>query len=151
MEPRNLAESLADTFLFRGMSPEDVASLLRGAEDRALADGEWIFREGDAARELLFLLTGEAEIRKRGKGEGERVLATLRAPTAFGEIAFLLHGIRNASARAKGEVTILSIGRDALQKTLEASPKAATGFLLNLARVLAARLHQADDAIVRLG
>lgn len=148
MNSASLAAQLADTFLFRDLNPEQLETLLRGTEVRDYAEGQTVFREGDDARELLFLVTGEVEIRKRVNEGTDTRLAILRAPTAFGEIAFLVSGRRNATALARGEVTVLVLTRYEFEKVIRSEPVVAARFLHNLSRLLAGRLHQADDAIL---
>ena len=148
MEPSPISQALAETPLFRDMTPEQVDVLLQGAEEAQYADGETIFREGDDAHDLMFLVSGEVEIRKRLVEGSDSRLATLRAPTAFGEIAFLVSGRRGGRAIAKGDVTLLRLTRYEFDKIYRTETPIAAAFLLNLSRLLASRLVETVDSLM---
>ncbi|MEE9394113.1 MAG: FAD-dependent oxidoreductase [Planctomycetota bacterium] len=78
-------------------------------------DGDWIFREGDPAADFYVLEKGEVEI-VRGSGEKEIVLAKLAAGEFFGEMALLKDEPRNAGVRAKGNVEVVTMGKNVFQQ-----------------------------------
>lgn len=71
-------------------------------------DKEFIFKSGDPATQLYFLQEGEVEL-LNASGQGFGVIPQGQS---FGESAILKGGIRNASVRAKGDVTCKVISND---------------------------------------
>ena len=56
--------SLKEFYLFRGMTPDDLASVEACAERQQRAPGQLIFREGDEADAMYFVELGTVEIVK---------------------------------------------------------------------------------------
>jgi CRP-like cAMP-binding protein/cytochrome P450 len=80
-----------------------------GAPEVSLADGQVLFRQGDEADRLYFILDGRLEI-TTNRGDGEHVhLATLGAGDVVGEIG-ILHGLpRVATVTALGPATLIGV------------------------------------------
>jgi len=72
---------------------------------------------------------------KRAAGGREVTLKTLSAGEAFGEAALAAAGRRSATARAKSDVSVLSISADELEAALGGAPAAAA----RLRRVMTSR------------
>ncbi len=71
-----------------------------------LKPGETIFKEGETAKELYVIQSGQVEIQL-----GNRLLATLEANDIFGEMALLDSAPRSATAIAKTDVALVPISR----------------------------------------
>jgi membrane protein len=66
---------------------------------RVYAEGSYIFREGDASRDMYYILQGRVCLEKKA-GQVKKVLTDLGPGEYFGEIAALIEAPRTASARA---------------------------------------------------
>jgi small-conductance mechanosensitive channel/CRP-like cAMP-binding protein len=99
--------------------------------------GETIIRQGDAETGPFYVIAeGEVEVRVRPSGEGEEEdLARLRPGDYFGEMAVLTGEPRSASVVALGDVTLVTMDREAFAELFAREPKAAHA----LAEVLAQR------------
>jgi hypothetical protein len=75
------------------------------------AHGEVVFRKGDISHCAYFIVSGEAEVVKEANGK-ETVVATLSPGEYFGEMALLSSEPRNATVRAKGNLTTEVVGKE---------------------------------------
>lgn len=125
----------------------DRASLERLAE-RAKAvswrAGETIFHVNDEGHACYVLADGEVRV-SNGLSDGRRVtLARLEAPVAFGELALLGAGRRNATVEAVVDCSGLELDADDVLEVLRSDANAALG----VAVVLAERLQRADERVL---
>jgi CRP-like cAMP-binding protein len=100
--------------------------------------GDVIFREGDPARELFIIQSGEVEIRL-----GNRILETLPQYSIFGEMALIDNAPRSATAVAVSDVKLVSVGEKQFLFLISNTPH----FALNVMRVMARRLRAANRAL----
>jgi CRP-like cAMP-binding protein len=92
-----------------GMKRENLAALAKKITVRTLNSGRLMFDQGDTDKRTFWLITGTLEI-----GEGERIVATLRGGTPEARNPLYPQLPRRVSARARGDVTYLSIDSDLL-------------------------------------
>lgn len=127
--------------LFRGLSRDEVDRLLSSATLVSANPGDRIVREGERDDTIYVLLKGLAEV-VRGRPDG-RAIKSFGAGDMFGEIDFLIAAPRLASVVARTPCEVLVLSGRSLRRFLEDEPPAAARLLLNLSRILAARLAQA--------
>lgn len=92
-----------------GMKRENLAALAKKITVRTLNSGRLMFDQGDTDKRTFWLVTGMLEI-----AEGERSVATLRGGTPEARNPLYPQLPRRVSARARGDVTYLSIDSDLL-------------------------------------
>jgi len=92
-----------------GMKRENLAALAKKITVRTLNSGRLMFDQGDTDKRTFWLVTGTLEI-----GEGERNVATLQGGTPEARNPLYPQLPRRVSARARGDVTYLSIDSDLL-------------------------------------
>jgi CRP-like cAMP-binding protein len=119
---RLLKNLLATSPLFRPFSPQQRVDLARRFTGHDVAPGTDIIREGDPARGLYVLLSGEVEVLK-GEEPFEQTLATLRSGDVFGEIALVRGGTATATVRAGRPTTVLFLAREYFERLLAALPE----------------------------
>jgi CRP/FNR family transcriptional regulator, cyclic AMP receptor protein len=103
-----------------------------------LKPGETIFKEGDTAKELYVIQSGQVEIQL-----GNRLLDTLEANDLFGEMALIDGAPRSATAIAKTDVALVPMSK----KDFLALVSRAPSFALDVMSMLARRLRTANRAI----
>ena len=81
--------------------------------------GDFIVHKGDKARDMFFVQRGSIEICTE---EGGKVLATLEAPSFFGDTAILQNSLRTASVQALTYVDMSRLSARALKDALAAFP-----------------------------
>lgn len=91
---------MADFFLFRGLSEENLASLEGIIFSRAACKGEDIFFEGGQALGFYGILQGRVKIYKTAFSGKEQILHIFGPGELFGEVAVFLSGNYPASATA---------------------------------------------------
>jgi CRP-like cAMP-binding protein len=111
--------------LFAGMTREEKADLSHRMRYAPFSRGEAITRQGTAADSLFILTRGEAEVRVRSDDGDEKAVATIRAPTFFGEMALMTGAPRSATVRASTDAECYRIGRDDFQGILTRRPEIA--------------------------
>jgi CRP/FNR family transcriptional regulator, cyclic AMP receptor protein len=109
-----------------------------GVPTRDFKAGDVIFREGDPARELFIVQSGEIEIRL-----GNRVLETLPQYSIFGEMALIDTAPRSATAVAVTDVKLVSVSEKQFLFLISNTPY----FALNVMRIMARRLRTANSAL----
>jgi CRP/FNR family cyclic AMP-dependent transcriptional regulator len=129
--------------LFDMLSAPEIEILAEVSRPRRFAPGEVVFREGDQGDSLFVLASGEVEV-VSGK---ERLLAVLEAPAAFGEMSLIDREVRSATVRSKGESVALQLTAENFTAFRKHSRDGFTLFLVNVARVLSARLREANQKL----
>ncbi|MDQ1430025.1 MAG: glutaminase [Actinomycetota bacterium] len=141
-------EELGIQELLQGLTSEELAAVERVAEVRKVAAGEVVFREGDQADAIFFVLAGLVSVRLPLGGLGrDRRLATLGAGVAVGEMAFLDEGRRSADVVAEEESVLARLSIEDLRQIGDELPGVLAKFSANLARNLSGRLRRANEQV----
>ena len=94
-------------------------------DDRNLATGEYLFREGESAAYGYVIKSGRVVILKSGL-DGEKVLVELGPGSLLGELALIDGSPRSASARAQEESVVTEISSEKFNDYIRTNPSAAT-------------------------
>lgn len=138
----SLVDFLKQVTLFQDLGRGDLRRLARIVHERDYRDGEYISQEGQPGAALFVLRRGVVEIVRRGRNGQEVPIATLEPPASFDESAPMgFESIRWFSARARGPVSLLALGRSDLDALSVNFPLAANKVLMRLAGIMAIRLH----------
>ncbi|MBT8458147.1 MAG: Crp/Fnr family transcriptional regulator [Boseongicola sp.] len=106
--------------------------------DRLFASGEYLYRQGEAARQVFVLLNGSVKATST-HAHGFDTLLKIHGPgSLLGLSALRPNGVRDANGIAVGEVQVVSLSTKLFLKTLESN--GALGILL--IRVLLKRQQQ---------
>jgi len=103
-----------------------------------LKPGEAIFKEGETAKELYVIKSGQVEIQL-----GNRLLATLESNDIFGEMALIDSAPRSATAIAKTDVELVPISKKEFLALVSRAPT----FALDVMSMLVRRLREANRAL----
>ena len=105
------------------MSIGDIESVCRRISLFRFEPKERIFREGDPGDAFYIIFTGMVQISaKRGLLKTGQVLALLKTPMFFGEMALVSARPRNASAFAIERTKLFSLERSAFQFLIDQNP-----------------------------
>ena len=92
--------------------PPDIVELRfgdqRGMSQAHFEPGEDVFHEGDVGDRLYFVVKGQAEVLKQGKG-AEESIAMLGPGDWFGEGALMNETTRGATVRCRADLDVLSL------------------------------------------
>ena len=137
---------LARIPFFTHLPPEELDRLVTEMDVVNLNSGDVLFREGDPGEHLYVVVHGELEILMAPDTDDELILNVLYTGEYLGEMSLIQPGgHRTASARARGEVTLLSMSRKQFGELLGRHPELAT----TMVGVLSQRLDSTNVATFR--
>ncbi len=155
-----IGEALKDSSIFRGLRDEELEAVLNIVREKRFHKDDVIMQEGDEGNTMYMILEGELGVSKSltmkfGEDDyrqTEKVLNRLTAKdhAVFGEMALIAQDKRSASIVANTDVILLEISRDDFIRLMESRPELGVRILLNLSRLLIARLRQSSQDIIRL-
>jgi CRP-like cAMP-binding protein len=137
---------LGECVLFRGLAPDDRASLSARARIRSFGAGETVFLMGSSGDSMMALLDGTVRISVPSAEGKEIVLAIIQPGEVFGEIALLDGKERTADARAITACSLAVLERRDVLAFLEQQPRG----WLRLLEVLCARLRHTDEQVAEM-
>jgi hypothetical protein len=144
---QDLVDFLKQVSFFRDLAHGDLKRLARIVHERVYRDGEIIYEQGTPGAALYLLRGGTVEIvRKKRNGE-EVPLVMLEPPASFEEFAALGEEVVHwGSARARGPVSLVAIGRSDLDALSRNFPSLANKILMKLAQIIAVQLRMLLEA-----
>src|SRR5688572_25991230 len=80
-----IPEAVRSSYLFKGLRPDQIDSVLALAQEKMFTGGEILVRQFDQSQDLLVILSGEVRV----KGFQGEDLATLGAGSVLGEISLV--------------------------------------------------------------
>jgi CRP/FNR family cyclic AMP-dependent transcriptional regulator len=137
-------ELLAHIPLFESLTPQDIDALSNRLEEIAYAEGQVIFKQGDAGSSLFIIDEGAVEI-SYGEGRGRVALASLFNGQYFGELSLFDGAPRSATATATKPSRLIRLDRDDLVDFVNKNPSAA----LRIIAEMSERLRQTNELMSR--
>jgi len=116
---------LSNLPLFAKLDPEQLATLSDLLQVKAFAAHQTIFWIGDSGAEFFVVRRGEVVLTYPDENGREEILGTVGPGEFFGEISLLDGGPRTATARARSDAELLSLGRDDFHEFLRQHPEAS--------------------------
>ena len=136
--------------LFGAMSDEVLAHLTSSLSVMTPSAGDVVFREGDEARDMYVVISGEVEVLKRSKRGVDARVALLGPGDWFGEMSIVDVQPRSATVRALAPGRLLRITAADLDALYRHDVKSYALIVLNMARELSRRLRVADGILADL-
>jgi CRP-like cAMP-binding protein len=136
--------------LFNNLTTDDLRGLLPACDELTVNAGQTIFEAGREERALYVLLEGTAEVDVEPPRAGERLVAELTPGSVFGESSFFHASPHSATVKARTNVRLLRLNRQPFDNLLQSGNPSALRLAANAAKILAARLQQADRFIIEL-
>jgi CRP/FNR family transcriptional regulator, cyclic AMP receptor protein len=139
MSDRATVDFLATVPLLEGREEADLVELARVLRRRIVREGEILWRQGDDAREMVFIVEGGVSASLHVPGD--RVVEIGRAGPGeiVGEIALLDGGGHTMSVRVTETATVLALGRVDFAALLARQDPSAFRLKRRLASLLTAR------------
>jgi len=119
--------------LFSGLTKKQLRFLTRQVTEMHLGSGTVLATEGEQGREAMVIVSGSAEVRRKG-----RRIADLGPGTVLGEMSLISERPRNATVTAASDMVVLHMGSREFFDVLEAYPDVS----LEILRTVAARLKE---------
>jgi CRP/FNR family transcriptional regulator, cyclic AMP receptor protein len=141
MSDREIVDFLATVPLLEGHEEADLVELARVMRRRTVRNGEILWRQGDAAREVLFLVDGAVSISLQQPGGRAVEIRRVGAGQILGEIALLDGQGHTMGVRVTETGTVLALGRLDFAALLAGQHPAAFRLRRRIASLLTARLR----------
>jgi CRP-like cAMP-binding protein len=154
---------LQETDLFKNLTSAQIKTLLSICRQVKFSENEIIMKEGDMGNSLYIILEGTVEVIKSlvisdvsGDDDQEAVKNKVftkideKSHAVFGEIALLEECKRTATIRANTNCILYEIKKDDFLQLVETNCALGNKILLNLARIVSARLRKADEDTIKL-
>jgi len=152
--------ALKEVALFNNLSALQLGRILGIVRKVTFPANTIIMREGDVGTTMYIILEGAVEVAKRlvidgspeGTSDKNKVFTRLdgRERAVFGELALLEERKRTATVKAVSDCVMYEMKRDDFLKVADEDYELGFRVLLNLARVVSARLRRADEDTVKL-
>lgn len=148
ISPETFAKSVAEKIggneipLLAEFSNDELHALFVACTRLHVDAGARLARQGDMGEELYLILEGNAEARATHCGAARpQVIESFGRGDFFGELSVLTGNPRTSDVIATSELDVLFFDRATLLKFMKRKPELAAKLLLNIARVVAERLH----------
>lgn len=143
-------EQLHPVELFDNLTTLQLNDILAVCTEVLCTAGRVIIETGQEERALYILLEGTVEVDVASPRAGERQLAQLEKGSVFGESSFFHASPHSATVKALTDARLLRLDRDQFAALLQKDNIAALRVAANSAKILAAKLQQADRCIAGL-
>lgn len=138
---------LAATPLFSGLSQPELLRLAEATAERIYQRGQFLFHQGDPGDRLFVIAEGLVKVVVSSSGGEEMILAALRPPDIFGELAMIDGGARSASIQAVESTTVLTLTRATLLDLLATRPQIGDVLLRSLGGLIRRLIGQTADMV----
>lgn len=147
LPPRVSPAELRGIGLFGALSDEVLAHLASTLSVTTPSAGDVVFREGEEARDMYVVISGEMEVLKRSRRGIDARVAMLGPSDWFGEMSIVDVQPRSATVRALAPSRLVRITAADLDALYRYDLKSYAIIVLNLARELSRRLRVADGIL----
>jgi len=142
MSDRETAAFLAAVSLLEGREEAELIELAGALRRRTLNEGDIVWRQGDEAREMLFVVDGALSASLHVPGDRTVRIGTATRGDVVGEIGMLeADGRHTMSVRAAEPATVLALGRTDFAALLSGRHPPAFALRRRLASLSVARLR----------
>lgn len=133
---------LSSCYLFQGLSESQLNHLRTIGNETPIQAGEWLYHEGDSARQMFILKDGAVELLTT-VDEVELPITIVREPgNCFGTSTMVPPHQYSLSARCAEDGTLVSIKREDLEQLIKTDVELGQAILINLARHFRDRLKE---------
>ena len=144
MERRSKRTILCESPLFDNLLPAELTTLSDLFSIRRFSDGELVFNEGDVGDSMYVIAEGTVEILRQSPDGDFQSMAELHAPQFFGEMSLIDKEFRSATVKARGDARLLQLSNENLHIFAKNYRNGFTWVVVNIARVLSARLRETN-------
>jgi serine phosphatase RsbU (regulator of sigma subunit) len=131
---------------FTSLPNEELDRLVSELEILNLKTGDLLFNEGDPGEHLYIVVNGQLEVLMAPGSQDELILNILHDGEYLGEMSLIQPGgLRTASARARGDVVLLTMSRNQFVDLIQRHPELA----FSMVNVLSQRLDNTNVATFR--
>ncbi len=145
-------EAIAPAFLervgvFSLLSRDDVERVTAHLAMVELAEGQTLFREGEAGNELYILAEGKVAISIRLPDGTEQQIAQFAPGDFFGEMSIFDNAPRSATCQALSRSVVFSLSKDAFTDIIAQHPRIALKLMYRMLNVTTQRLRDTSQFV----
>jgi CRP-like cAMP-binding protein len=139
---------LRDEVTFSLLNEEDFAKIACFFESVTYPATTVIFREGDPAGFIGFVLSGKLEVKKRTEFKGNQlIIAILTKGALVGELSIFDENRRSSTVEAVEESSLLILRDNAFETLLRDYPEIGIKILKGFIRILSLRLRKTTERL----
>ena len=137
-------EVLQKARLFENLLPDELEMLSELSQMKDLKAGDIVFHEGDVGNSLYVIVSGEIEVLRKDTEGKLKAIASMKEPEFFGEMSLIDKELRSATVRAKSDTALLVLTNENLHSFAKVFKNGFTMVVINIARVMSARLRETN-------
>jgi len=138
---------LSTSPLFEMLSNQELEYVSELSRPRRFSAGQVVFEEGELGDSLFVIASGEVEVLRRNAAGEQKAIAVLGPPEFFGEMSLIDKEYRSATIRARSDAELLHLTAENLTTFRKQHRDGFTFVVINIARVLSARLREANTRL----
>lgn len=139
---------LRDEVTFSLLNEEDFVKIACFFESVTYPANTVIFREGDPAGFIGFVLSGKLEVKKRTEFKGNQlIIAILTKGALVGELSIFDENRRSSTVEAVEESSLLILRDNAFETLLREYPEIGIKILKGFIRILSLRLRKTTERL----
>lgn len=144
-----LVNALRGCQLLAGLPPEDLRKVAALTQPRALARGDYLFREGEPSRGFCVVQKGAVNVHRVSAAGKEQVIHVFRAGESFAEATLATPLGYPADARAVEPSQVLLVDKRGFIELLKRQPELALRMLAGMSVHLRALVGLAEDLTLK--
>lgn len=149
--PFDVPRYLAVLPLFQEMTPAELQRLAQGCRLRRLGRGDDVFRVGEACEEFHVTVMGQVKLFAISPQGQEKVIELVGPGNSFAEALMFTGKPYIINAQALTDTLLLSVGKDAVLREIEADSRFAMRMLAGISRRLHGLVHDVQAYALHSG
>lgn len=137
-------DPLRNIFLFKGLSQDDKAKIMKLVSPLRYRENWTLFSEGDEGKHLYLIVSGSVKL-VHNSDERETILALLFPGDSFGELSLIDGGKRSASAITLEPCEFRVVNRTPFLELLAENPVIAHQIMVQLCERLRGSINRLDN------
>jgi CRP/FNR family cyclic AMP-dependent transcriptional regulator len=140
-------EVLRDGRLFKGISDEDIGTMLEVMRELPVKKGDVVMAQGSVGDTMVVVLDGILRVQATDKAGAVADLGSVRAGEVVGEMAVLDPAPRSASIIAATDGLLAELSREDLRALRVQAPAVSAAIVAGVIADLTRRLRQVNERI----
>ena len=144
-------EMLSRFDLFKGLPESLLTKIATISEEVSVKQGEFVFREGEKADKLHFLMNGSVALRVKLTSKPESITVSFVSMPyqSFGWSGIVAPNHYTSSAECDEDSNLLIIPANPFMKLLEENPESGFKVMQRVAEIIADRLRNSRQALLK--
>ncbi len=138
---------LSGSPLFEMLSNQELEAIAELSRPRRFQAGQTIFEEGELGDSVYVIASGDVEVVRRDAQGQPQIIAVLGGQQFFGEMSLIDKEYRSATVRARTDCELLHLTAENLTTFRKQHRDGFTFVIINIARMLSARLREANTRL----